>query len=260
GPASTVAQAGPQVVPLSEDPHNCPSADPAYTVSPLAATAVMLVLSAWEADCFSSVSRCASALSDTRHAAFSPGAHSNSGVPFMANAIRTPRVPPGMPKILRTGRLGSDVFRPDQVRPASVDRQTPAAFATVISSGLTGETAKSEMGDPRIDAPWYAVRLSQLSPPSSDRNAFRANAYKCVPLTRKRAPASGLFGAASLFETGGTTVVSGAGFQVSRSTLSKMRPLCARANNLAPSEEYQTRSTGPVAADGRPSSMALLPM
>src|SRR5581483_2890111 len=39
-----------------------------------------------------------------------------------------------------------------------------------------------------------------------------------------------------------------------------MRPEAVLAYKLDPSEEYQTRSTAPVAREGRPNSMAELPM
>src|SRR5258708_24028053 len=169
-------------------------------------------------------------------------------------------MPDGSPAKRRTGRFGSDELRPDQDSPPSTDRHTPAALATEISSALAGETARSDNDAPRIELPLYAVRLAQWAAPSSDRKALRAKLYTRAPCRRIRAPGSGLFGAWPSIAGDGAFGESRTAFQVSKSTVSKVRPDRVRAYSVAPSLEYQTRSTGPVAADGSASSIALLPM
>lgn len=191
---------------------------------------------------------------------FSPGDHSNSGAQSTASPIRTPLMPPGTPNNRRTGRLGSIEFNPDQLSPASTLRHTPAAFETVISSAFTGETAKSDSGAPRIELPLYAVRLTHAVPLSSERNAFLAKLYNLEPDDLTRAPGSGLFNAAGSLSAGGKTEPSAAGFQVSKSEVRNVRPVCVFAYRVPPSAEYHTRSTGPVAADGSASSIAEFPI
>src|SRR5579872_3594699 len=143
--------------------------------------------------------------------------------------MRRPVIPTGRAYRCRTGRFGRVVFSPDQVTPASTERHTPAAFATVISSWFEGETARSESDAPRIDAPLKAVRLVQFAPPSSDRKAFRAKLYIRAPISRARAPGSGLLATCPSTAGGGAAGESGTGFQVSKSVVWKVLPECVRA-------------------------------
>src|SRR5690242_15639820 len=82
------------------------------------------------------------------------------------------------------GRLGKLSLRLLQDRPASIERNTPAAPATTISSSLEGDTARSWRPPPTIDTPRNAVRFSQFLPLSSERYTNRPKAY-----TRGEAPA-----------------------------------------------------------------------
>src|SRR5258708_3276070 len=98
-------------------------------------------------------------------------------------------------------------------------RHAPAALATAISSSFDGETAISDNDAPRIDAPLYDVRLTQLIPPSSERKALRAKLYIRAPIARARAPVSGLFGAWASTLGGGALAAPGTVFHVSKSAV-----------------------------------------
>src|SRR5580698_3396653 len=97
-------------------------------------------------------SRSASVASTGFHAVFSPGAHSISA-PLLPTDKRTPRVPLGRPRIRLEGKLGRKSLSPVQERPASTDRHTPLADATVTSSGSLGDAATQVRPVPRMEPP-----------------------------------------------------------------------------------------------------------
>lgn len=102
--------------------------------------------------------------------------------------------------------------------------------------------------------------LVHVTPPSSDRKAFRPKPYTRAPCDRARAPGSGGLDEIAVASDGVLMAESATGLHCSRSFDTNVRPERVRAYSAEPSSEYQTRSTGPVATEGRPNSMAEFPM
>ncbi len=134
-------------------------------------------LRACAANCFRALSRCASfpGLRARRFSRRGPiPAPGSSRWTSPAAAPRRPTVADRENAPRRRVRESSIKARPGE---AGIDRPPPpASLDTVTSSGLSGETAKYGKAAPRMEAFLYAVRLVQVSPPWSDRNALLAKA------------------------------------------------------------------------------------